>query len=169
MSLESISWISEKTGFDRRTVTKRLEKLPAAVVGRAKKYETRQAFEMLYCGNASSKKDQDEQELIDGMVPLDYERWRKTKAEADSQEMKNLITQKNQAPVEMIYFAITNFAEQAKSIFESIPLKVKKKLPHLKSTEIEIIKREIVKIQNAATKITIDWSRLDELNSRKGS
>jgi len=110
-----------------------------------------------------SQKESKEDEANE-LLPLDFEKWRKTKADADAQEMKNLITKREQAPVVLLEFAISNFSEQAKSLFESIPLKVKKKLPHLRASEIEMVKREIVKIQNAATKIRIDWTKLEDIH-----
>lgn len=49
MSLESISWYSEKTGFTRETVAKRLRDVPSQDGPKAAKlYETRQALPALY-------------------------------------------------------------------------------------------------------------------------
>lgn len=160
MSLESISWLSDKTGFDRRTVKNRLKSIPPIKDGRALKFETTEVLDILYCGSIKET----DTELIDGMEPLDYERWRKTKAEATAQEMKNQVTRRELAPVKLLEFSIAKFAEQASSILESIPLKVKKRLPRLKASEVELVKREIVKVQNAASRIQIDWDQLEDIS-----
>ena len=159
MSLESINKIAELTGFDRRTVKNRLKSISPVIEGRASKYETTEVLVFLY-----NAKEDPNVEIINGMEPLDYERWRKTKAEATSLEMKNQMTRREIAPVELLELAIAVFAEQACSVFESIPIKVKRRMPHLKASEIDIIKREIIKIQNAASKIQIDWTQLKGLD-----
>ena len=64
MSLESISKLSDLTGFDRTTIRKRLESVVPVVDGSAKKYETKEVLEILYA-------NKEPVELIDGMTPLD--------------------------------------------------------------------------------------------------
>ncbi len=54
--------------------------------------------------------------------------------------------------------ALTNVCIQIKSVLESIPLKVKQRVPSLNSMEIEIIAKEIIKAQNAASDIRLDLS-----------
>lgn len=99
----------------------------------------------------------DERERID----TEYERGRKLKAEADAQEMKNAITRREQAPTPLLEWALAKMAEQVSGVLASIPMKIKKRLPHMKTSEVEIIHREIVKCQNAASKSQLPWDQLD--------
>jgi len=85
-------------------------------------------------------------------------------AQAVAQEMKNQVSQRQLAPLQLLEFAIAKWSEQAKSLLISIPLKVKKRLPKLKASEIEIIKREIVKVQNAISRIQLDWDELSDID-----
>ncbi|MDX2440319.1 MAG: terminase small subunit [Desulfobacterales bacterium] len=95
---------------------------------------------------------------------IEHERFRLTKAQADSQEMKNQVLRQELAPLILIEIAIRKWSEQARSMLDATPLKVKKLLPKMKATEIEIIRREIIKIQNAISKIRLDWSELPDDN-----
>lgn len=99
----------------------------------------------------------DDQELID----REFEQARKTRAEADAQEMKNAVTRRELAPVELLEWALASIAEQVNSILDSIPLKLKKRVPHLKASELAIAKREIIKAQNAASKSQLPWDQLE--------
>lgn len=146
MSLYSVTKIAEETGIDRRTLKKRLEILSPIKEGRSHLYDTKQAYPLIYGGY----KD-------DGEIDLEYERGRLTRSQADGQEMKNQVIRKELAPIRLVEFALENAASQMVSIFQAIPLKVKRMLPHMKATEIEVIKREVVKAQNAASKMQIDW------------
>ncbi len=59
------------------------------------------------------------------------------------------------APIALLEFALGEMCEQVKSILESIPLKVKNRCPELRAQAIEIIRTEIIKAQNAASRATI--------------
>ena len=99
----------------------------------------------------------DEKEFID----KDYEYARKLRADADAQEMKNAVTRRQLAPVELLEWALANIAEQVNSVLDSIPIKLKKRVPHLKASELEVAKREIIKAQNAASKSQLPWDQLE--------
>jgi len=103
----------------------------------------------------------DEDEVFDGLI-LDEERARLASAQADGQELKNKVTRRELAPVQLLQFALDDVAGQINSTLESVPLKVKKLIPKLTSTELNLIKREIVRAQNAASKVQIDFSRIEE-------
>ena len=98
-----------------------------------------------------------DQEFID----KDFEYARKLRADADAQEMKNAVTRRELAPVDLLEWALASIAEQINSILDSIPLKLKKRVPHLKAAELEIAKREIIKAQNAASKSQLPWDQLE--------
>ncbi|MCU7836514.1 MAG: terminase small subunit [gamma proteobacterium symbiont of Taylorina sp.] len=85
-------------------------------------------------------------------------------AQADAQEMKNKVDAKTYAPVVVIESVIGNLASKIVSLTDSIPIKIKSRLPHLKSKEIDIVKREVIKIRNEASKIEINWDEISGAN-----
>jgi len=100
---------------------------------------------------------------VKGNLDLQEERARLAKEQADGQELKNAVTRREQAPAKLLEFALANIAEQICSILDSIPMKIKQKVPSLKSSELEIVKREITKAQKAASKTKIDYDRIDDI------
>lgn len=97
-----------------------------------------------------------------GDYELIEERARLAFHQANAQEMKNKVLAREYAPVSVISAVITNLAQQIVSITDSIPIKIKKRLPHLKASDIEIVKREIVKTRNAASKVRISWDDIPD-------
>lgn len=89
-------------------------------------------------------------------IDYELERARLTKEQADGQELKNAQTRRELAPVELIVWALNRFASQVCPLLEAIPQKVKRRIPSMTASQIEIIKRETVRAQNAASKITVD-------------
>ncbi len=55
--------------------------------------------------------------------------------------------------VSVIGDLLAQFAGQASAIFQSAPSRIKNRLPHLKSREINIIKKELAGISNAIAEI----------------
>tara|TARA_R110002049_G_scaffold309283_1_gene520076 strand:+ start:5700 stop:6209 length:510 start_codon:yes stop_codon:yes gene_type:complete len=88
---------------------------------------------------------------------LEKQRIRLTRAQADNLELKNEIARNEVAPIELLTYTLSNGATQIAAILGSIPLNIKRQIPRLTATEIETIKREIVKAQNAAAHITINF------------
>ncbi len=88
---------------------------------------------------------------------LEKERIRLTRAQAENLELKNEVARSEVAPVELLTHAISNGATQIAAILGSVPLNIKRQIPRLTSSEIETIKREIVKAQNAAAHIKINF------------
>lgn len=88
---------------------------------------------------------------------LERERIRLTRAQADNLELKNEIARNEVAPIELLTYTLSNGATQIAAILGSIPLNIKRQIPRLTATEIETIKREIVKAQNAAAHIEINF------------
>ena len=76
-----------------------------------------------------------------------------------AQEMKNEQARRELAPVSLISWTLSKVGSQIAAILESIPLKVKTVAARLSAIEIEQIRREIVKAQNAAASVDVD---LDE-------
>ena len=98
-----------------------------------------------------------------GSFDLRGERARLTKGQADSQELKNQIARREVAPIVLLEHGIAKIAQQVAAVLESLPLKIKKRNPHLTSKEIEEIKREIIKAQNEASQLTVDFTRVGDL------
>ena len=92
---------------------------------------------------------------------LRNEKLRLTRAQADNMEIKNEIARGEVAPIELLTHAISNGATQIAAILGSAPLNIKRQIPKLSANEIETIKREIVKAQNAAAHITIDFDAVE--------
>ena len=82
-----------------------------------------------------------------------------TKAQREGQELKNSQLRKELAPVAVIEWVIGKTGGQISAILDALPLQLKKRNPKLTASNIETIRREIVKAQNAAAAMTLD---LDE-------
>jgi phage terminase Nu1 subunit (DNA packaging protein) len=94
------------------------------------------------------------------------EKLRLTKAQAEGQELKNAQLRKELAPVDVIEWVLGKAAGQISAVLESIPSLLKKRNAKLTASNIELIRREIVKAQNAASQMTVD---LDEYYERTDS
>lgn len=91
------------------------------------------------------------------------EKLRLTKAQAEGQEIKNAQLRKELAPVDVIEWVVGRAGAQISAILDATPLQLKKRNPKLTASDIEIIRREIAKAQNAAAQMTVD---LDEYYER---
>ncbi len=80
---------------------------------------------------------------------LEAEKLRLTRAQAESQELKNEVARGELAPIELIERVLTAAASEAAGILDSLPLTIKRKHPQLDSQIIESIKRQTVKAMNA--------------------
>lgn len=88
------------------------------------------------------------------------QRTRLTREQADKLEMENAVTRREQAPVQLLEWALSEMAQQVSAILGAIPSKIKKRVPSLTSTEMTNINREIIKGQNAASKAELPWDKL---------
>jgi phage terminase Nu1 subunit (DNA packaging protein) len=86
-----------------------------------------------------------------------------TREQRIGQELKNAQTRRELAPVQLIEWTLSRIGSQISAIFDSIPLKVKKLMPKLSASEIELIKRELVKAQNAAARVTVNLDEYYEM------
>lgn len=94
------------------------------------------------------------------------EKLRLTKAQAEGQEIKNAQLRKELAPVGVLEWVIGKAGGQISAILDALPMQIKKRNPKLTATDIETVRREIVKAQNAAAQMTVD---LDEYYERNES
>lgn len=90
------------------------------------------------------------------------EKARLTREQADSAEIKNAKARGELASIEVIEMTIGKVTAQMSSILETIPMQVKRRAPHLTATDVEIIKREITRIQNIAAEVTVDFDEFDD-------
>ncbi len=93
---------------------------------------------------------------------LEYQRFRKTKAEADKIELGNVIEKREFAPVDLLEWALANLAEQVASTLDAIPATIKNHVPHLKASDLSIIEREITKCRNTAADVKLPWDQLSK-------
>jgi phage terminase Nu1 subunit (DNA packaging protein) len=89
-------------------------------------------------------------------LDTDRERMLLTRVQREGQELKNAQLRRELAPIQLIEWTLGKIGNQIGAVLDSIPLKVKKVVPRLTAVEVEHIKREIVKAQNAAARITVD-------------
>ena len=150
--LWSINALATELDIDRRTLAKRLTGLPPATekkVGSRIEKRWHLADVLEHFNNPRSP---------DGEVlNLEAERARLAAEQADKVALENAIRRSEYAPIEALQFAIADVAGQMKSIFEGIPKKLKNSLPALRAREIKILERELVKIQNAAASIQVNF------------
>ena len=99
----------------------------------------------------------------DDAIDYHHERARLTKAQADGQELKNREARGEVARVELISFALANVGGQISAILETLPSRIKRLEPRLTSSDLEAIRGEIVKCQNACADIKIEWSDAPEI------
>ena len=86
-------------------------------------------------------------------VDLRREQARKARAEAELLEAKLAIQRQDFVHVSVVQGLLERFASQASAIFLSAPSRIKNRLPHLKSRDINVIKKELANVSNAISEI----------------
>lgn len=148
MTLESTSWFSEKTGFTRETVAKRLRNANLEALPGPKKsllYESKEAFPILY--GAAEGGEQGE---------LMRARTQNLEADTRLKELREAQLRNELAPVETLTWALSNLGSQISAILETIPAKLKRQVPTLTATDLDLIRKEIIKTQNAAARVQLE-------------
>lgn len=85
-----------------------------------------------------------------------------TRERAEGQRLKNAQMRRELAPIEMVTWAIAQIGSEISAALETIPGKVKRAVPKLTSSEVQMVKREIVKAQNVAAEETrLDWDAFE--------
>lgn len=151
-------WINQKTaaascgisvvGFQKWKIP------PAGKVGRNTYYTIAGILESRLANQRRlvSKTDGDGEETDYGK-----EKARLTREQADAAEIKNEVSRGELAPIQLIETTLGRIMSQVAAIIETIPMKVKRKSPNLTAMDVEIMKREITRIQNLAADITVDF------------
>jgi phage terminase Nu1 subunit (DNA packaging protein) len=146
-------------GVDEKTITawqrRTIDPLPVQKAdrrGQPNQYDPRLLVEWKIRQELAKVTGTDSGEILD----LEQERARLAKEQRIAQELKNAQIRRETAPIEIISFMLSKIGAQVSAILDTIPGKVKRRVPKLSSAEIEIIKREIVKAQNVAAKVTVN-------------
>lgn len=87
---------------------------------------------------------------------VDYERALLIQSQRRLNELKEEQIRRESAPVELIAWTLNKVGTQIVSILDAIPLKVKRRIPQLNASQIELIKREVVSAQNIAANIKVN-------------
>lgn len=98
------------------------------------------------------------QQPNDGIDPLaearlTQERVRLTASQADAQEMKNKITERQAVPVGFAIYALSKIAARIGARLDTIPLQLKRKHPDLSAIQVESLQREIAITRNASAEL----------------
>ncbi len=142
MSLESLNRLAELSGRTRRTVKDRVKNLTSVKEGRSLLYESTEALPLIY-------------DLGEGALPQKAVT-RLNNLKADEISMRLAISHGKYAPLVIISQVIAGFGENANSVLDSLPLRLKKRCPKLTGRDIKFIRREIVKVQNEISRTSID-------------
>ena len=84
-----------------------------------------------------------------------------TRAQREGQEIKNSQLRNELAPVHLIEWTLGKVGSQISAILGALPLQLKKRNPKLTATNIETIRREIVKAQNIAAQVTVEFDEYE--------
>lgn len=87
---------------------------------------------------------------------LMQERLRLTAAQADAQEMKNMVSERAMVPVGFAVFALSRTISSVAAKLDTVPLLHKRKHPDLDVRHIESLQRDIAEIRNAAADLADD-------------
>lgn len=84
---------------------------------------------------------------------LDYERYRLIRAQADAQELTNLVKESEVIEVDFCTFLLSRVSGEMAAIFDTIPLSMQRRFPELDKRHIEFLKVHIAKVRNKASGI----------------
>lgn len=141
----SYNQLTDLTGLAYRTIKRRLDDAaikPTGKNGRAILYNSVEALPVLF-----GKKNQDEQ------IDLQKERALESRERRRKLERENDIADGLVVAVETITIVLQSVSAQAVPILESLPLKIKKRIPALTGRDLEWIQKEVAKCRNAIAKI----------------
>lgn len=145
----TLSALAVEIGINRRTLGLRLAGLkPVRESGKIKYYRLADVVRALieHAGNPGDPAAQ---------------RARLDQLRGDQIEFDLNIKRGEYAPIEMLKFALSDVANQIKSIFEAIPKRIKNSMPSLRAREMKILERELIKAQNAASEIRVRFDTTD--------
>ncbi|MGH1542338.1 MAG: hypothetical protein ACRBHB_18070 [Arenicella sp.] len=102
------------------------------------------------------KTGEDDQE-----IDKDQEYARKLQQERIKLELANAVTLREQAPVELLSFALENVVTQMIPVLEGVVLTVKREAPDVPMSILSVVDREIAKARNAMADTQIDFNQME--------
>lgn len=90
-----------------------------------------------------------------GDLDLAGERARLAKEQADKIAMQNAVTRLELAPVILIEEVLTKAASKISGVFDAIPGMVKRRVPNLRSEDIDLIAGEVAKARNIVAAMSL--------------
>lgn len=116
-------------------------------IGRSVYFDVRSVLDNRRAHDEAKQQPASVEDLDEGSI--DFERYRLTKAQADGQELKNELARGEVAPVELQSFVLGKCLAESSGILDTLILNIHRKHPELTAVQLENLKREIVKSQNA--------------------
>ncbi|HAO32971.1 MAG TPA: hypothetical protein DCQ84_08480 [Candidatus Competibacteraceae bacterium] len=103
------------------------------------------------------------------IIEVDRERALNLRADTRLKEIKEQQLRNELAPVALLTHALATLAAQVSAILETLPGLLKRARPDLTATDLETIKRELVKCQNACADIRINVDSADGESGEVGA
>jgi phage terminase Nu1 subunit (DNA packaging protein) len=157
MSLESINRLVQLSGRGYRTVKKNLESLTPTKDGRKKLYESTEALPLIFDVGTTGETGTPQQEKA-----------RLDKLRADEVEHRLDISKRAVAPLHILENTLNHVSEMINAVLDSLPLKLKKRCPNLSGRDIEMVRREIVKLSNSMSTIQLDEKAFRKITEKDG-
>lgn len=92
----------------------------------------------------------------DDNLDLVAERARLASEQADKIAMQNAITRQELAPVHVLEDVLTRSATKVTGILDTIPGSIQRRVPSLRASEIDLIRREVAKARNIMAGIKLE-------------
>lgn len=123
-----------------------------AKIGRENFYDVRTVLNNRLALAEQKSSGPDQTAGIDPLIEykLMVERQGLTAAQRIAQEIKNKVSERENAPVAFMVFAFSKVSAQIGSLLDTIPLKLKRKHPDIDVRHIESLQREIALARNLA-------------------
>jgi len=94
-------------------------------------------------------------------IDVDRERVLNLRADTRLKELKEAQLRKELAPVDLLQWVLHKTCAQISEALGRIPQRVKKRVPRLSKTEMEIVRREVVKCQKVAAEAKLDFDEYE--------
>jgi|SRR5690554_158319 len=132
---------------------------PIARIGREVFFDCRSVLNAKLA-EAEAKQQPQQPDEIDGeaLDPLlsyrkEQEEYKLLKARREAQELRNDRDARRVVPVEFAIYALTGTASQIATIFDTLPLTIRRKHPELAQRYLTSFEREVTKARNAAAEL----------------
>jgi phage terminase Nu1 subunit (DNA packaging protein) len=149
----SISALADLVGMTRETVNKRLS--AAGLVGttgahNSSLFESAQALAAIY------------EVKINDQTAVMVARAENLIADTKLKALKEQQILGELAPIAALEWALTSVCAQISAVLETLPAKLKRRLPQLTSADLHLVQTEIAKARNAAASATLNFGSADQ-------